>query len=602
MSGVPTTGSPRSGSGRLWLPAGLWLVVALVWACVPAMGASNGTLSLVVSASIYAVMAYGVMLLFGSGGIMSMAHGGLWGIGAYGATLLAIHLHWSWWLALPAGMLLCAVAAAVVGASSLRLRGPYFLIVTFAFAQLVAQVASNWDGVTGGEQGLPVPLSPGIGNLFTVHTVTQWYYVSGVAVVVAIVATGWIRRSDFGCRLVAVRENESLAQAVSINSTRIKLIAFAISGVLAGASGVLWAQYINYVSPEQFGAQPALLVILMVLLGGSRVLGGPLLGALLVVIVPQELGLSPTANLIVFGALVIAVILIFPEGILGRATHALAGARLPVRRSATRAPQATAAVDPPRPAAWEFTAGAQAHHEGDLLAVSGITKNYGGVQALRGVDLTLGDDELLGVLGPNGSGKSTLFGIMTGFIAPTAGAVLWKGADITGMPAHERARAGLVRTFQERTVFAGLTVAENLRSGLVGARRDASGDAVTALAEYVGLAHRLPIDGAQLSWGEARLLGIALAIAQSPRALLLDEPFAGLSPVAAQNILDVLRRVRNDGCTVMVIDHEMAYLLPICDRIVVLDNGAKIFDGDPELLARDEGVVSAYLGERHAEL
>ncbi|MDQ1425560.1 MAG: branched-chain amino acid transport system ATP-binding protein, partial [Acidimicrobiaceae bacterium] len=205
--------------------------------------------------------------------------------------------------------------------------------------------------------------------------------------------------------------------------------------------------------------------------------------------------------------------------------------------------------------------------------------------------------EVVGIIGPNGSGKTTLFNLLSGFLRPRSGSIRWEGQDVTKAPAHVRARRGLVRTFQESMVFPGLTVRENLEMAVRAAHLNGqSPQSVGELLDYVRIGHVVDSLAADLSWGQTRLLGIALALALRPKVLLLDEPFAGLSPVAAEDVSVIIRRLRSDGYSLCVIDHEMTFLLPICDRLVVLANGTTLADGPPGDVIERPDVRAAYLG------
>ena len=232
-----------------------------------------------------------------------------------------------------------------------------------------------------------------------------------------------------------------------------------------------------------------------------------------------------------------------------------------------------------------------------LLEARGLRRRFGGVVAVDNVDVRIGANEVVGIIGPNGSGKTTLFNLLSGFLRPMSGAITWDGADITKAPAHRRAHRGLVRTFQESMVFPGLTVRENVERGIDAARLS-SRQPPTAdeLLEYVRITRLADSLAADLSWGQTRLLGISVALAVQPRLLLLDEPFAGLSPAAADDVSIIINRLRADGYALCVIDHELTFLLPICDRLMVLVNGAVLADGHPtDVIARPD-VRTAYLG------
>ncbi|MCU1360060.1 MAG: transporter related protein [Ilumatobacteraceae bacterium] len=233
-----------------------------------------------------------------------------------------------------------------------------------------------------------------------------------------------------------------------------------------------------------------------------------------------------------------------------------------------------------------------------LLEATGLRRHFGGVAAVDGVDFRVHAREVVGIIGPNGSGKTTLFNLLSGFIRPDSGTIRWLGRDISREPAHRRAKHGLVRTFQDSMVFPGLTVLENVDVAIrASVQRDAASSIeADELLAYVGIAHVVDLLANDLSWGQSRLLGIAMTLALRPRVLLLDEPFAGLSPVAAEEISSIVNRLRADGYSLCVIDHEMSFLLPICDRLVVLVAGSTLADGPPsEIIARHE-VRAAYLG------
>jgi branched-chain amino acid transport system ATP-binding protein len=230
-----------------------------------------------------------------------------------------------------------------------------------------------------------------------------------------------------------------------------------------------------------------------------------------------------------------------------------------------------------------------------LLEAQRVTRRFGGIVALDGVDFQISANEVVGIIGPNGSGKTTLFNVLSGFIKPNSGTLSWLGRDVTRKGAHHLAQSGLVRTFQETMLFPGLTVRENVEMAIRLAN-DGDTDPVETILEFVNLSHVIDLLAGELSWGQSRLLGIALALTIKPKALLLDEPFAGLSPAAAEDLTVVIRRIRESGYSVGVIDHEMSFLLPVCDRLVVLVNGKAIADGPPLEVIELAAVRSAYLG------
>ncbi|MGE0136886.1 MAG: ABC transporter ATP-binding protein [Ilumatobacteraceae bacterium] len=231
-----------------------------------------------------------------------------------------------------------------------------------------------------------------------------------------------------------------------------------------------------------------------------------------------------------------------------------------------------------------------------VLVANGLSRRFGGVVAVADVSFEVRRNEVVGIIGPNGSGKTTLFNLLSGFLRPRTGTVTWNGRDITGMAPHRRARLGLVRTFQQAMVFPRLDVRENAALALRAGRAVERFATPEDLVEYVDLGHVLANRAGDLSWGQTRLLGIALALAASPQVLLLDEPFAGLSPVAADDVSAIVRKLKGDGYSLAVIDHELSHLLPICDRLVVLANGVELASGNPSEVVERADVRTAYLG------
>lgn len=301
----------RSSIGSL-VPA---LVVLVIFALVPAMGPSNRILALAISAGINIVALYGLSMLFGQTGILSMGHAALVGVGAYAAALLARDAGIGFWLALPVGAILAAFVAAIIGVPSLRVSGHHFVIMTFAFGQLLTIVLTNGGDYTGAATGLDLQIPVTFFGT-RIDDLMPYYFVVLAFVTLSAVASWMIINSPYGRTLRAVRENEKLAASLGINVGRHKIGAFVVSGVFAGVSGVLLAYFIRHISPTQFGSFPSIYLALMVMIGGARLLLGPIAGGVLVSFLPEMLNLDPVESRILYGVCLIAVILLLPNGLI----------------------------------------------------------------------------------------------------------------------------------------------------------------------------------------------------------------------------------------------------------------------------------------------
>jgi branched-chain amino acid transport system ATP-binding protein len=591
------------------------LVAALVLLALPALLVPSGlgaewawradqrTLSLATYASIYSVLAYGLFLLTRFVGLASVVHGALWGIGSYATAILAEQAGWSFWAILPVAALLPTVVAVALGLFSLRTHGLTFMIVTLALCEFFVLLATNWDSLTAGPLGImvfkvPEPLGP-----LTFDAPLSRYYLALAFLYLAMALAWWIGRSAFGRRLEAIRDSELLARSLGLDAQRYKLAIFAISAAVVGLAGVPYVYHQQAIQPSLFGALPFIDVLLMVVIGGANILGGPAVGAWLVQFLPEllhPLGVRD-ANLhrLAYGVLLIVFVVLAPQGIAGLLKR---GWDRLMQGPADAAPEAGAPLVAVMPAGSR--AAVRPPLGDEVLQVTQLQKSFRGVRAVDGVSFSLRRGEVLGVIGPNGSGKTTLFNCLSGHLGPDGGRVLLRGTDITDKSMDAIARQGLVRTFQHplsfhsKTVAGSLELALGVSAGRARSEAAAAGipDQAGALLAFCGIGDVAQRPVTALSYGHSRLLGVALALAARPAVLMLDEPAAGLNHVESAALAALLARVRDAGVTLMVIDHDMAFLLPLCDRLLVLDAGALIAQGPPEAVRRDARVAAVYLG------
>ncbi len=406
----------------------------------------------------------------------------------------------------------------------------------------------------------------------------------------ACVAVGYIRRGKLGQQMLAVRSNERAAAAAAINPRTVKLYAFTIAAAIAGVAGVLYSYDFGSVSADRFDAVTALSLIAFAYAGGITLISGAVFAGLISAqaMIPYALdkwfGLNGNWFLLFGGVVLILTLQQNPAGVAGDIYRRLH------KRPRVAAPDVRPAAGRPRRAARRDFTG-----EKVVLAVSDLSVSFGGVRAVREVSLEVRDGELVGLIGPNGAGKTTLVDAMTGFV-PYAGKVELDGADISRLPAYERARRGLARTWQSTELFDDLDVTENLTVATAHAS-PAAGSAAGDTLRLVGMGWAAEAMPSGLSAGQRKLVGVARAIVARPHVLCLDEPAAGLDTAESAELGATLRELADQGQSMLLIEHDMGLVMSVCDRVVVLEFGEVIADGPPEVVRADPRVVAAYLGD-----
>ena len=537
----------------------------------------------------WVVLATSWNILSGYSGYFSFGHGAFFGAGMYTTAVLATRYDWPFLWTLPVAALVAAIMGVTLGVIVFRvrrLRGELFALVTLAFTFVVGTIVLNTpiDGGPGiALSGVAVPkLGPSASSSF--------YLLALMLMVVTLVAGHAVARSKLGTGLFAIHDDEDVAEVLGVPTFRCKIAAFAISCAFAGAAGGLQALFVSYVTVgETFSITIPLSVVLMSVLGGTRYWAGPAVGAALVtgLLYAFTTGDHVLLGRAVFGAVLIAAILFMPDGVLGFALRRRPPFAYAARREhEIRAARARVAIG------------------GPLLAASGLRKAFAGVQALDGVSLTVREGEILALLGPNGSGKSTFINVVSGHYKPDAGSIRFAGADVAGWDAHRIARAGLARTYQIPRPFGHLTVLANVAlPALFGA---ASLDAADARREahrwleFTGLspfARALPGD---LNLHQRKFLELARALASRPRLVLLDEVLSGLTPGEINDAVELIRAIRDQGATIVFVEHVMRAVLALSDRLVVLDHGVVLAEGSAASVLADPEVVTAFLGAPHA--
>ncbi len=560
------------------------------------------------------VMALSLVVLTGFVGQISVVQLTLAGVAGFVISHFAVNFGIGFPLAPIIGTAVAVLLGMITAVSALRVRGVALAVVTLAAAVAIQNFGFLNPTWGGGQAGSPVPephlfgldLGPrsafkGLDGNFP-SPVFGWVVL--VITLALCVLVGVVRRGDLGRRMLAVRSNERAAAAASINPRNVKLAAFAISALVAGTAGSLYAYNFGSVSADRFDAFTALSLIAFAYAGGITLISGAAFAGLISTqaLFPYALdkwfGLSGTWFLLFGGVILIVTLIQNPEGVAGafyRRTHRRSARDRfspELSRSAARAPVAASSSSPPHgePAP-------PAPPVPPVLSVAGLSVDFGGVHALTAVDLQVGDGELVGLIGPNGAGKTTLIDAITGFVR-CGGRVELDGRDVGGLAPFERARRGFSRTWQGTDLFDDLDVRENLMVA-VGGRGGGlplPGGGVDATLSEMGLESIAAALPSELSEGQRKLVGLARAVVGTPRLLCLDEPAAGLDTEESRVLGRRLRELGDRGISTLLIDHDMGLVLSICDRVVVLEFGAVIADGSPEAVRRDPAVVAAYLG------
>jgi len=535
------------------------------------------------------VLATSWNVLSGYSGYFSFGHGAFFGVGVYTTAALAGKLGWPFLWTLPLAVLAAAALGVALGAVVFRvraLRGELFALLTLAITFVLATIALNTvDGGPGIQVMVDMPkIAP---------TPSGAIYLMMLAAAALTLWTAYaVYHSRFGTGLFAIRDDEDVAEVMGVPTLRFKLAAFALSCGLAGLAGGIHAVFVSYVTvAETFSIALAVNVVLMSALGGTRHWLGPAVGAVAITVLLYAFtaGDAAVVGRALSGLILIAVIVAMPEGILGQLLKRF--------RKAALAPIGVAAGRD------EARVAVKASAE-PLLIVDGVRKAFKGVQALSGVDLEVRRGEILGLVGPNGSGKSTLINVVSGHYAAGAGSIRFEGRELVGQSAHRIARSGIARTYQIPRPFPHLTVLQNIALppmfGQVVMGRAAAEREAWRWLEFTNLgdkAHRYPDE---LNLHQRKFLELARALASRPKLLFLDEVLSGLTPAEMDGALRLVRAIRDQGATIVFVEHVMRAVMELTDRVVVLTYGRNIAQGGPREVMRNPEVVSAYLGTVHA--
>jgi ABC-type branched-subunit amino acid transport system ATPase component/ABC-type branched-subunit amino acid transport system permease subunit len=571
---------------------------------------SDSTALLLATGLAVGIAALSLNLLLGYAGQLSLGHGALLGVGAFAGSVVVDRWSAPMFLGWIFAALMGGCVALVIGVPALRLRGLYLAIITIVFGLTLQASVLRWQFFTHGSAGASLPRRL-FGDTFVRSPVTYLTLVLLVVVGVWLVDQN-VTRTKLGRAFRMLKEDEDVAQAHGINVTFYKLLAFVISGAIAGLAGALYGHAVGLVNSDSFPLQLSLRLVLIVIIGGIGHRWGAVTVAVLLTLSPKLPSFLRDYDLVIAAAIVLYNVVRLPGGLAG-AVHEL---RTKARGARAAAPaDSDEALVIPTFGTDDRGTPLDAGDTGPVLRTEGLSIRFGGLIALDEVSLEVPRGQIVGIIGPNGAGKSTLFNVISGLLAGAQGGVFLEDRPIHGLAPHRRAELGLGRTFQLVGLGREMTVRENLLmaqhraaryspvAALVGSRRAQQvehelAERADALLDALGFRRFADLAVRNLSGGQQRLVELACVLATQPKLLMLDEPTAGLSPAAAENLAERLHALRREqGQSILLIEHNVPLVLDLCDYIYVLNFGRLLAEGTPDALSSRPEILGAYLGD-----
>jgi branched-chain amino acid transport system permease protein len=604
----------------------LYAIIGAVLIVAPHVMPDNYWLRIYSMTGLWIMLALGLNVVAGFAGLLDLAYVAFFGVGGYSFALLSsgqFDVHLPFLLVLPLAAIFTMAVGFALGSTSLRLKGDYLAIVTLAFSQIFKLLLLNLDtpiDITGGVNGIYSFDPINIFGFRIISPVAYSYLIWFAALIVAI-GSFRIKASRIGRGWEALREDELAAEAMGVNTTWMKLMAFAGGAFVAGGTGALFASFQDSVFPNNFDFQQLVIVYCMVILGGLGNVTGVILGPVILSILPEFLREYGAYRMMSYGLILIVLMALRPQGLMGDIGFLSKKKKRPDKDDSGKLRASTDLYYEGKDQTALESETRDHFQKSDrvMLILENITQEFGGIKALNNLSLDLYEKEILSIIGPNGAGKTTLFNLISGIYPPTTGSVYFEGNAITGLKPHKVVKAGIARTFQNLRLFNKMSVLDNTRVGRfcrTGAgplsillrlprhnqeERDTEHKTRKILELFGGrlTGYRFDQQAMFLSYANRRRLEIARALATEAKLLLLDEPSAGMNPQETIEITAFIKTLRDvHGYTILVIEHKLNVVRTISDRVIALDYGIKIAEGTYDEVACNEQVVEAYLGRK----
>ena len=577
----------------------LALAAVVIISLLPAF-AGNFYVTLFNYIGIYTLVALGLVLLTGAGGLISFGQAAFVGIGAYSTAILTTKLGLSPWLGLPVALIFSGLVALVLGFVTLHLSGHYLALLTIAWGMTIFLIFGNLQYLGGHSVITDIPPLSFFG--LSLESNGRYFYLIWPLVGIAMLLSSWLLESRQGRAIRTLRGGKVLAESLGIDVFRLRLSVFTTAALLAGLAGWLYAHMQRYIGPAPFDLSVGIEFLLMAVIGGAGWVGGALLGAIVITslrtvlqdVLPLLTSRAGNLEIVVYGCLFIVMLQYARSGLFGLLAHYL-GSSAPVRKPATSTLHRRTLPLKGTP----------------LLQVQALTKRFGGLVAVDQVDFSVNAGEIVGLIGPNGAGKSTIFNLISGALSPSDGRIIFGGAELSNIRPQTLVKLGLARTFQHVKLRPNMTTIENVMLGAYSRtntgfisgsirmdRRVETEVYAEALLQLrrVGLEAKADELAGSLPLGQQRVVEVARALAADPTLIILDEPAAGLRRPEKKQLSELLNSLRESGMTLLLVEHDMEFVMGLVDRIVMVDFGQKLAEGLPQEIRNNPVVQEAYLG------